>query len=147
MPATLKDRFEMVVASEIVEHVRDPRTFLSNALQMAVPRWGRLLLSTQSGPLRETERRVGHLRHFAAADMTQVLLDAGWEPLRVWNAGFPFHDLSKWYANRDPDASMRRFGDERYGLREDLVCMALRVAFRLNSRRRGAQLFALARRP
>jgi 2-polyprenyl-3-methyl-5-hydroxy-6-metoxy-1,4-benzoquinol methylase len=147
MPPELADRFEVVVASEIVEHVRDPRTFLSNALKMAVPRFGRLLLSTQSGPLRETERRVGHLRHFTAEDMTQVLLDAGWEPVRVWNEGFPFHDLSKWYANRDPDASMRRFGDERYGLREDLVCMALRMAFRLNSRQRGAQLFALARRP
>lgn len=147
LPAELRDRFEAVVASEIVEHVREPRTLLENALQMAVPGRGRLLLSTQSGPLRETERRVGHLRHFTAEDMTSLLTAAGWEPVRVWNAGFPFHDLSKWYANRDPGASMRRFGDERYGMRENLVCWALRAAFRLNSNHRGAQLFAVARRP
>jgi 2-polyprenyl-3-methyl-5-hydroxy-6-metoxy-1,4-benzoquinol methylase len=146
LPSGLAGRFEAVVASEIVEHVKDPRTFLANALQLAVPGRGRLLLSTQSGPLRETERRVGHLQHFTAPAMRRLLTEAGWEPVRVWNAGFPFHDLSKWYANRNPDSSMRRFGDERYGWREDLVCAALRAAFRLNSDRRGAQLFAVARR-
>jgi hypothetical protein len=89
---------------------------------------------------------VGHLQHFTATGMRQLLSDAGWSPERVWNCGFPFHDLSKWYANRNPDATMRRFGDERYGLREDLVCWALRTAFRTNSDRRGAQLFAVARK-
>jgi 2-polyprenyl-3-methyl-5-hydroxy-6-metoxy-1,4-benzoquinol methylase len=147
LPADLRARFEAVVASEIVEHVREPRTLLQNALQMAVPARGRLLLSTQSGPLRETERRVGHLRHFTVEEMRSLLTAAGWEPVRIWNAGFPFHDLSKWYANRNPDATMRRFGDERYGIRENMVCWALRAAFRLNSNHRGAQLFAVARRP
>lgn len=146
MPPELRDRFEAVVASEIIEHVREPRIFLANALQMAAPGRGRLLLSTQSGPLRETERRVGHVQHFTASDMRALLVEAGWEPVRVWNSGFPFHDLSKWYANRKPDATMRRFGDERYGMREDLVCWALRAAFQLNSDRRGAQLFAVARK-
>ncbi|MGH7437234.1 MAG: class I SAM-dependent methyltransferase [Polyangiaceae bacterium] len=137
--------FDAVVASEIVEHVADPLVFLANALRLARP-GGRLLLSTQSGPVRETERRVGHVRHFTDAEMSRVLHDAGWHTVRVWNAGFPFHDLSKWYANRDPDASMRRFGERGYGWKEDLICLALRLAFELNSSRRGAQLFAVARR-
>ena len=78
--------------------------------------------------------------------MKRALADAGWTPLRVWNCGFPFHDLSKWYANRDPDASMREFADRPYGVREDLICYALRAAFRVNSRSHGAQLFAVAQR-
>ena len=41
---------------------------------------------------------------------------------------------------------MARFGQRAYGWRENLVCIALRLAFRLNSRRRGAQVFATARR-
>lgn len=139
------ERFDVVVASEIIEHVAHPEFFLANALQLAAP-GGRLLLSTQSGPLRETERRVGHVRHFTVDAMRALLERAGWQPIRVWNAGFPFHDLSKWYANLDPDASMRRFGDEGYGWKENLVCWALRSAFRLNSARRGAQLFAIARK-
>ena len=144
IPPGLHDRFDTVVASELIEHVEDPARFLRNALAVAAPGEGRLLLSTQSGPVRETERRVGHHRHFSRLEMTDLLQRSGWRPLKVWNCGFPFHDLSKWWANRDPDKSMARFSDRAYGVSENLVCMALRAAFLFNSRRRGAQLFAVA---
>lgn len=143
---SLAGRWDVVVASEILEHLDDPETFLGNALQLATPGRGRLLLTTQSGPVRETERRVGHRRHFTREVLERLLVDAGWTEPRVWNAGFPFHDLSKWWANRDPDASFRRFGDRPYGPRERLVCALLRGAFALNSRSRGAQLYAVGRR-
>ena len=78
--------------------------------------------------------------------MREALRAAGWAPERVWNTGFPFHDLSKWYANRDPEGSMNRFAARPYGIKEDVICLLLRAAFRLNSRHRGAQLFAVARR-
>lgn len=146
IPDDLHDRFDVVVASEIIEHLDRPARFLENARRLARPETGRLLLSTQSGPIRETERRVGHFRHYSRPEMEGMLRHAGWLPLRVWNAGFPFHDLSKWYANRDPDGSMERFGGEAYGFSQNAVCFALRIAFRFNSQRRGAQLFALARR-
>lgn len=146
VPDDMAGAFDVVVASEIIEHVADPAAFLRAAARLAAPARGRLLLSTQSGPVRETERRVGHLRHYSAAEMAGLLRGSGWAPVRVWNSGFPFHDLSKWWANRDPDAAMRRFGEGPYGPAEKLVCWALRGAFLLNSRRRGAQLFAVARR-
>lgn len=139
----LAGRFEAVVAAELIEHLDHPESFLAAAAGLATE-GGRLYLSTQSGPVRETERRVGHRRHFSADEMSRMLAGAGWRPLRVWNTGFPFHDLSKWYANRDPDRSMQAFGERAYGLRENLICWALRQAFRLNSSRRGAQLFAVA---
>lgn len=139
------DRFDVAVASEIVEHVAHPAVLLENARELVAP-GGRLLLSTQSGPVRETERRVGHVRHFSVDEMLVLLQRAGWHAVWVYNCGFPFHDLSKWYANLDPDASMRRFGGDRYGWKEDLVCWALRRAFRFNSGRRGAQLFAVGRK-
>jgi SAM-dependent methyltransferase len=137
--------FDVVIASEVIEHLDRPECLLTNALALARP-GGRLLVTTQSGTVRETERRVGHRRHFSASEMRDILIRTGWQPEQVWNEGLPFHDLSKWYANRDPEASMARFGQRAYGWREDLVCLALRLAFRLNSRRRGAQLFAIARR-
>lgn len=143
----LRDRFDAVVAMEVIEHLDDPDALLGTSLRLARPGGGVLVLSTQSGPMRETERRVGHRRHFTAAELHAMLERSGWVPERVWNAGWPFHDLSKWYANRDPDASMSRFADRAYGARERAVCWALRGLFRLNSGRRGAQLFAVARRP
>jgi SAM-dependent methyltransferase len=145
LPPDLLGACDTVVAMELIEHVARPDRLLGTALRLASPA-GRLILSTQSGPLRETERRVGHRRHFTAGEMRGLLSAAGWRPLRVWNSGFPFHDLSKWWANRDPDAALARFGDRPYGLREDLICLGLRLLFRLNSRRHGAQLFAVAER-
>jgi SAM-dependent methyltransferase len=148
VPASLKlaGRFEVVVASEILEHLASPEEFLRRAAELAQPRAGRLVLSTQSGAIRETERRVGHVRHFASDEIRTLLERAGWTPVRVWNTGFPFHDLSKWWANLDPDHTMERFGGRAYGVRESVVAFLLRMAFTLNSRSRGSQLFALARR-
>jgi SAM-dependent methyltransferase len=136
--------FEAVVASEVLEHVDHPQVFLENARLLALPSaW--LVLSTQSGRVGETERRVGHVRHFTATELARLLEGTGWQSEAIWNAGLPFHDLSKWWANRDPEASMSRFGDAPYGPRERLICWALRQAFRFNSKRMGAQLFAIAR--
>ena len=136
-------QFDVVTASEVIEHLDEPRGLLDNARRLG----DTLILTTQSGPVRETERRVGHVRHFTRNDMTRLLTETGWAPVRVWNEGFPFHDLSKWWANRDAEGSMARFGgNERYGVRERAICFALRTAFRLNSRSRGAQLYAVARK-
>ncbi len=137
-------RYDAVTALEIIEHVDRPGQLLQNVRGLLV-RGGTLVLSTQSGPLRETERRVGHRRHFTTAEIASSLQAAGFEPEKVWNAGFPFHDLSKWYANLDPSGSMDRFGEKPYGVTEDLICFGLRTLFQLNSNRYGAQLFAVAR--
>jgi len=145
-PGALVENFDAVMASEIIEHVDDPGTFLRNALMLAKPGSGKLFLSTQSGRVWETERRVGHRRHFSRDEMKKMLVDAGWRKIRIWNAGFPFHDMSKWYANIDPDLSMRRFGDRPYGHIQNCICMALRFAFMFNSGKKGAQLFAVAER-
>lgn len=136
--------FDVAVASEIIEHLEDPRRFLENAAAWA-PR-GRLILSTQSGPMRETERRVGHRRHFSAEELRAVLEAAGWSPRRIWNCGFPFHDVSKWGANLFPNATMAQFSERPYGPFQNFVCAALRALFRFNSDTRGAQLFAVAER-
>lgn len=146
LPGALAGSFDVVLATELIEHLDHPEALLRNACELARQGEGRLILSTQSGPLRETERRVGHRRHWTRAQMSEALLAAGWSPERIWNCGYPFHDLSKWYANLDPDGSMTQFAEKPYGFKQNLVCSALRTAFRLNSRRVGAQLYAVARR-
>lgn len=139
-----RERYDAVTCVEVIEHVDHPEVLLSNARALLAP-GGIVVLSTQSGPVGETERRVGHRRHFTTQDIERLLGGAGLRAQRVWNAGFPFHDFSKWYANLNPDASMGRFGSKPYGLSEDLVCLGLRVLFRFNSNHAGAQLFAVGR--
>ncbi|GAC1394901.1 MAG: hypothetical protein NVSMB68_11420 [Thermoanaerobaculia bacterium] len=141
----LPHRFAAVVSSELIEHLADPARFLL-ALRRITTSDALLVLSTQSGRIGETERSVGHLRHFTKGEMEQVLTSAGWIPRRVWNAGFPFHDLSKWAANLAPRATMHQFGEKRYGPVQRIVSAVLRALFLFNSNSRGAQLFAIARR-
>lgn len=136
-------RFDIVIATEVIEHLDEPGKLLESARRL-VTEGGRFILSTQSGRVGETERRVGHLRHFSATELTRLLESHGWRAERVWNEGFPFHDLSKWVANRNPDRSMAAFGTGTYGVTQRLACAVLRLAFRFNSTRRGAQLFAVA---
>lgn len=143
LPSGVGGMCDTVMALEVIEHVKDPRQLLSHAFSLARPR-GRLILSTQSGPLRETEKRVGHRRHFSVVEMTDLLKSTGWRPLRVWNSGWPFHDLSKWVANLSPDCSMNQFGEGAYTWRQRILCACLRGVFKLNSASHGAQLFALA---
>jgi SAM-dependent methyltransferase len=141
----LPEQYDAIVSSEVIEHLANPQFFLENVHRVAMPN-ATFILSTQSGRVGETERHVGHLRHFTADELRAMLERSGWRVLRVWNTGFPFHDLSKWLANRVPDVSMHRFGERRYGPLERLTSLILRGLFLLNSRRRGAQLFAIARR-
>ncbi|MBN1945243.1 MAG: class I SAM-dependent methyltransferase [Bradymonadales bacterium] len=146
-PEDWQGRFDVVVAMEVIEHLDRPELLLANARDLARPGGGVLLLSTQSGPISHSERRVGHRRHFSREEMSRLLEEAGWRVERVWNAGYPFHDWSKKVANLRPDWSMRRFSERPYGWFEKGVCLALRTLFRLNSKKRGAQLFAEASRP
>lgn len=146
LPDGLSARFDMVISSEVIEHVDDDRAFLKAARRIARP-GGLLMLTTQSGPIRPTEMSVGHVRHYTADSIRRALDDSGWAIERIWNEGFPFHDLSKWAANLNAQAAMRRFGEQRFGALERFTSLALRSLFVFNSRSRGAQLFAIARNP
>ena len=139
-PVADRGESDVVIASEIIEHLDDAEAMLLNARRLG----RRLIVTTQSGPIRKTEESVGHRRHFDAASMRAILERTGWRPLRIWNEGFPFHDLSKWAANMNPGGAIRCFGGDRYGAFERFISLALRVAFVFNSRSRGAQLFAVA---
>lgn len=136
---------DFAVSSEVLEHVDAPELYLRNILG-SMEAGGMLVLTTQSGVIRSTERHVGHVRHWEATELASLLRRTGFVDVRVWNEGFPFHDLSKWIANRNPEKTLRSFGAGGYGLKQHIVCLGLRFLFLFNSRSRGAQLFATARR-
>lgn len=136
-------KFDAIVVSELIEHLDDPGSFLTKLLALSTAET-LLVITTQSGFVGETERRVGHHRHFTASELTELLSRSGWSPTRVWNTGFPFHNLSKWIANRFPDTSMTHFAERQYGFKERLAVAGLRFLFRFNSKSRGPQLFAIA---
>lgn len=137
-------RCDVAVSSEVIEHLDHPLEYLRN-VRSSLENDGLLVLTTQSGPVHDTERYVGHVRHWEPDEMRAALVEAGFRDVAAHNCGFPFHDLSKWAANLRPGLTVQRFGGEEWGLPERSVAAALRLLFRLNSRSRGRQLVAVAR--
>ena len=146
LPETFCGRFDVVISSEVIEHVSDALGLLKTAYRVAVP-GGRLVLSTQTGKIHETQRHVGHVRHFSTDDITALLSETGWVPDRVWNCGFPFHALTKYAANLGVKQVMHQFSEQSYGRQERFICWLTRLAYRFNSRKRGTQLYAIAYKP
>ena len=140
-----RQRCDVAVSSEVIEHVADPLLYLKNIYESIEPD-GLLVLTTQSGPVHTTEKFVGHVRHWQAGQMAELLGCAGFRRVTVRNCGFPFHDLSKWVANLRPDETIRSFGEREWGAPQRATAAVLRFLFRFNSTSRGNQLVAEAYR-
>lgn len=138
----LPDRFDLVVSSEVIEHVADWRRALGHLRRMCGQH---LILTTPSGRVFEIDRSMGHYRHFSQGGLCSALRDHGFEPERIWQWGFPFHTLYKYLVNLFPAWSLNRFCTERYRMPQKLVAGLLTWVFYLNSRRRGGQLLVRAR--
>ena len=136
---------EAALSSEVIEHLDQPDQYLRN-IHASLRPGGLLVRTTQSGPVHDTERHVGHVRHWEAGEMSSLLQAAGFNHPEVYNCGWPFHDWSKRAANLRPDETIRRFGQTEWGAFERSSAAILRMLFRLNSPRHGYQLVAVANR-
>lgn len=82
------------VCSEVLEHVDDPTTLMRNAICLLAP-GAKVVVTVPGGPRSAFDKHIGHFRHFAAPDLSQVLTDAGLDVDRVFRSGFPFFNLYK----------------------------------------------------
>lgn len=81
-----------VTCSEVLEHVDDPATLLSNGLRHAAP-GARVVITVPGGPRTAFDKHIGHRRHYNVADLRQLLEASGLEVESVHGAGFPFFNL------------------------------------------------------
>jgi SAM-dependent methyltransferase len=97
-PLPLADNsFELVWASEVIEHVADTARWLSEVRRVLTPR-GRLLLTTPShgrlrvaigGIERFSEPLGDHLHLYTRQSLTETLRDLGFDPVEVRAVGGP----------------------------------------------------------
>jgi len=138
-----------VVCTEVLEHVEDPGRVLANVRPLMAP--GALLLVTvPSGPRTAFDLHIGHLRHFTAKSLGDLLTEQGFEPLAVRRCGFPFFNLYRLVvllSGRRVIAEAGRAGQPMsFAARTTLALF--RFLFRCNARKWGPgwQLVAMARR-
>lgn len=80
------------VCSEVLEHVDDPGTFLTNA--SGYLGFGcQLVITVPGGPMSAFDRHIGHRRHFTIESLRLLLDEAGFTVETVTGAGFPFFNL------------------------------------------------------
>lgn len=163
------DRFDLICAFEVIEHLADDRDALERWIHHLAP-GGTLLLSTPADPHRfgPADEAVGHVRRYEPARLVALLADLDLVEVRVIRYGGPLgyaletvrHALARRVLARaggpggpGGSAPERTAGSGRWHQPPALLGVATQAGslpFRLLQRRlpgRGTGLLATARRP
>jgi 2-polyprenyl-3-methyl-5-hydroxy-6-metoxy-1,4-benzoquinol methylase len=138
--------FDLVVCSEVIEHLDDQCAAVKHLASMVSP-GGRLVLTCPTGEMYPTERHFGHVRHPGAEDLVAWTREAGLETVSLWNWGWPAYRLLKWATNVDAEWALKRFASGSYSLGAKLVSDGLYWVNFLNRHddARGCQLVGVFR--
>lgn len=80
------------VCSEVIEHVDDPVQLLSSAREYM--RTDCILVVTApGGPMSSFDKHIGHRKHYQAKEIETLFRQAGYFPVQLSRAGFPFFNL------------------------------------------------------
>jgi SAM-dependent methyltransferase len=140
-------RFDLVVCSETLEHIRDWEAALANVVAMA-ERW--VLITVPSGPIRPVDRLMGHYRHYTAGDVTRALEAQGCAVTQVRQWGFPLHSAYRWGVHHlGSDKVYDSFAEGKDYSRAQIAMsdVLYRMFFVNDLFRSGSQLMVLARAP
>jgi 2-polyprenyl-3-methyl-5-hydroxy-6-metoxy-1,4-benzoquinol methylase len=84
--------FDLVVCSEVLEHIPDDRLAAHNLAALLAPE-GVLIATVPGGKMSRFDQRIGHQRHYRPQQLEQLLAGAGLRVEKVMAWGFPFHNV------------------------------------------------------
>jgi SAM-dependent methyltransferase len=83
---------DIIVCSEVLEHVNDPVLFLKTSL-MFLKSKGMLIITVPGGPMSSFDSSIGHRQHFNKDSILHLLNNVGINNIKIYHAGFPWHNL------------------------------------------------------
>lgn len=140
----LKSEFDVVVCSEVLEHLDEPNRALiliSHLLSAS----GKLIVTVPAGPKSFFDRLIGHKRHYTTESLFSLLKESGFSDITISRSGFPGVNLirvasilrGKWIL-KDLEKSRRKSKALDFGFK--LIELLLQVS--LEDSRFGWQLVA-----
>lgn len=140
---------DSATCTEVLEHLDDPVRFLRNALVYVQP-GAPVIVTVPAGPRSEFDLFIGHRRHFTPDTLRETLESAGLEIESVSARGFPFFNLYRLLVIARGERVIedaRGTGLASPGIAVRVLFRFFDIAFRIDLRRRGWQLLAVARVP
>lgn len=135
----LKGTWDLVYCPLVLEHLVDDEAALRN-IRPAVGRW--LVITTIAGDFeryRAWDERVGHVRNYRRGELESKLERSGFRINRAIYWGWPFYSPVARTLQNHTSA-----GTGQFGVGARLAAFVLRIAYYLNSRRRGDILLVVA---
>ncbi len=139
-------KFDLVVCSEVLEHIENWQPALANLVRMS-RRY--LLITVPGGKRRLTDEMLGHYRHYKGPELLSALEENGCTILSVKRWGFPVYDLYKSLISKvAPEKLYSAFmsGEQKYSWKQKLISYVLYLAFYANYlTKNGDQIIVLVR--
>jgi len=88
----LRNSADVVVCSEVIEHMDDERHALDLIQRLLAPS-GFVILTAPGGPIAHIDRHFGHRRHYRREMLRSLLQDRGFDLRLHYSSGFPMFGL------------------------------------------------------
>jgi SAM-dependent methyltransferase len=132
-------RFDLILCSEVLEHLDDDVAALQNIARMTT---GHVIISSVQGHMRQFEKQIGHVRNYRPGELVQKVERVGLSTTQVIEWGFPFYSpLYRDFLNLvGGKGTTGQFGPFRR-----VISAAIYALFCLNTSRRGDEIFVVAK--
>jgi 2-polyprenyl-3-methyl-5-hydroxy-6-metoxy-1,4-benzoquinol methylase len=147
IPEEMHEAYDLVLCSEVIEHVENDGMVLRNLTDLAAP-GGIVVLTTQTGKIYKTEEFLGHIRHYIPHDLCARMEQTGLNVRKCYVAGWPWLNAQKIAAHYLQGTVQKNI------VQANKLSFAVRALFfvlfrlyALSSRRRGPQIVILATKP
>ncbi len=87
-PRVLETRFDVVICSEVLEHLDEPNKVLI-LISHLLRKDGKLIITVPAGPISFFDTFIGHKRHYTRDTLVSLLKESGFSDIEISRSGFP----------------------------------------------------------